>query len=261
MRNRSSRGSGIFLVVSLLIILIVVIVLGVIKDKKQNEVIVQLNAEYVEENQSKKDEEDKTAYPIEGENLLFLGDNISSINKYQDYVSQVSKVNINTIATDGIQLGEVIEGLTSNDLVDIDKVIVFAGTNDYGEDKPLGVVTDSSEAETFFGSLEKVIKYIRNLNPDIEMIFITPLKRGAFADQVVYPNYNYAGYLYEDYISAIKETCNYYEINVIDAFNNSGIDENNIYEYTIDNLNLNDQGAKILGEFIGKQLNEIYAEY
>lgn len=127
-----------------------------------------------------------------------------------------------------------------------DYVIVFAGTNDwsgsiYGQ--PLGEKTDT-EAGTFYGALDILIKGLINKYPTKKIGFITPIKRTAGGDTNKYNLH------LSDYVDAIIYKCNEFAIPVLNFFLNSGccpqIDifkENNLP----DGLHPNQQYYNVLG--------------
>ncbi len=57
---------------------------------------------------------------------------------------------------------------------------------------------------------------------------------------------------------AIKEVCNKNSIPVIDLFNESGIEADNIADYTVDNMNLNEAGNEKVAKTISEGLKEIF---
>ncbi|MCM8711386.1 SGNH/GDSL hydrolase family protein [Clostridium sp. SYSU_GA19001] len=176
---------------------------------------------------------------------LALGDNITAKNSYQSRVKlSCSMANVTTDADAGRLMGDAANNINSDKLKDIDIVTVFAGTSDYSLNTPLGTIGDNENSNTFYGSVHKTIKKILDSKEDVTIVFFTPLKRGAYKNYPVYPGANSAGVKLEDYVQAIKDVCKSYNILVLDLFNNSGINENNIKNYTIDNLHLNEAGSQ-----------------
>lgn len=68
---------------------------------------------------------------------------------------------------------------------------------------------------------------------------------------------NSADYKLEEYVQGIKAVCSTYNILVLDAFNKSGITENNLKQYTIDNLSLNEKGYQKLSQVISDYFKTI----
>jgi hypothetical protein len=147
--------------------------------------------------------------------------------------------------------------IIENKLKEADIVTVFGGTNDYSVGTPLGTINDDEKANTFYGSLHKIIKKILEINPDTTIVFFTPLKRGAYKSYAVYPEANNAGVKLEQYAQAVRDVCKLYNILVLDLFSESGINEKNIKSYTSDNLNLNEAGNRRLSKIISDYLKNI----
>ncbi|MFL0246254.1 SGNH/GDSL hydrolase family protein [Candidatus Clostridium stratigraminis] len=191
-------------------------------------------------------------------NWYTLGDGMSAANNYQLKVKAMTGM---AMVTNDAAANRVMKNLTSNisaeKLKDIDLITVLAGTNDYAYNTPLGTIEDKDTQATFYGNVKKVINEILKVKPDANIVFITPLKRGAFMNEPVYPNSNAAGYKMEDYVQGIKAVCSTYNILVLDAFNKSGITEDNLKLYTIDNLSLNEKGYQKLGQVIADYIKTI----
>lgn len=137
-----------------------------------------------------------------------------------------------------------------------DYIVVFAGTNDwsgsiYGQ--PLGEKTDT-EAGTFYGALDILIKGLVNKYPSKKIGFITPLKRTAGGETNKYDLH------LSDYVDAIIYKCNEFAIPVLNLFLNSGccpqIDsfkENNLP----DGLHPNQQYYNVLGYKIAQFIKSL----
>lgn len=268
----------------LLIALMAVVGLGQLK---QNKISKQLAAEInsLEENKSNKsnikeniNKIDIPAQPAEKEYTYIginalgnynntrwknkkwytLGDGMSAVNNYQAKVKGMCGIAevINDAKANRI-MGDMLQNVTAEKLKDVNLITVFAGTNDYAFNTQLGTINDYDDANTFYGSIKKVINGIIKVKPDANIVFLTPLKRGAFMNEPVYPNPNQAGYKLEDYVEAIKEVCKSYNILVLDTFNNSGITEKNLKDYTVDNVSLNEKGYKKISQVISDYFKTI----
>lgn len=272
----------LILISVLLISLILVVVFGEVKARQNS---LKLRAELAKMETNKKDgagntvgqqkgnaaetsSEEKT-YTYKGANSigesnvtrwkdkkwLALGDNITAKNSYQSKVKlSCSMASVTTDASIGRLMGEAANNIDSDKLKDIDIVTVFAGTSDYSLDTPLGTINDNENSNTFYGGLHKTIKKILDAKQDVTIVFFTPLKRGVYKNYPVYPNANNAGVKLEDYVQAIKDVCKSYNILVLDLFNDSGINEGNIKNYTTDNLHLNEAGS----QRISKQISDYF---
>lgn len=187
-----------------------------------------------------------------------IGDGMSAANNYQSKVKAMTGMAmvVNDAAANRV-MKDLTSKISAEKLKDVDLITVFAGTNDYAYNTPLGTIEDNDTDATFYGNVKKVIDDILKAKPDANIVFITPLKRGAFMKEPVYPNANAAGYKLEEYVQGIKAVCSTYNILVLDAFNKSGITENNLKQYTIDNLSLNEKGYQKLSQVISDYIKTI----
>ncbi|MFL0268820.1 SGNH/GDSL hydrolase family protein [Candidatus Clostridium radicumherbarum] len=187
-----------------------------------------------------------------------IGDGMSAANNYQLKVKAMTGMDmvINDAAANRV-MKDLTSNISAEKLKDMDLITVLAGTNDFAYNTPLGTIEDNDTQATFYGNVKKVINDILKAKPDANIVFITPLKRGTFMNEPVYPNPNKAGYKMEDYVQGIKAVCSTYNILVLDAFNKSGITENNLKQYTIDNLSLNEKGYQKLSQVISDYIKTI----
>lgn len=138
---------------------------------------------------------------------------------------------------------------------DVDMVIVFGGTNDYGHgDAPLGQFSDRT-VDTFYGACHVLMGYLSERFVGKTVIFMTPLHRTGEDGKMV--NGIKTEHTLRDYVEIIKETAEYYSIPVLDLFGESGmqpnIESHNKYFFT-DGLHLNDKGHERLASLLGKYL-------
>ena len=138
-----------------------------------------------------------------------------------------------------------------------DLIIVFGGTNDfwYG-DCPIGSREDSSP-KTFYGALNTMIRYFKGNFPNADIMFVTPYRQGKDADEnhdckrTTYGNYG-TGTL-QDYRKAILDRCEYYNIPVLDLYEDyelNTVDNREALvkygQYLCDGVHLNDAGYNLL---------------
>ena len=128
---------------------------------------------------------------------------------------------------------------------DVDAVVVFGGTNDFGHgDVPIGVLGDTSE-DTFYGCCHILMTSLIKKYPNIPIVFLTPLHRVTENELV-----NEIGLdrvPLESYAAAIREMANRFSLPVLDLFAMSGMqplvsEQNELY--FSDGLHPNDTGHK-----------------
>ena len=138
-----------------------------------------------------------------------------------------------------------------------DLVVVFGGTNDYGNGQaPLGKITDTSMF-TFYGAVHTLCKNLKNKYSNGKIVFIAPLHRwnecgedGTWKPEGVKQHYLC------DYVSAVNQVCALYSIPVLDLFNSDDMpitDNDFRREYAPDGVHPNDAGHEI----IAKKLQEL----
>ena len=144
---------------------------------------------------------------------------------------------------------------------DADLIVVFGGTNDYGNGQaPLGNITDTTMF-TFYGAVRVLCVNLIKKYPNSQIVFITPLHRwneegglGTWKPDGVKQHHLC------DYAKAIKDVCEQLAIPVLDMFGKGGMPIN-IHEYaklyTTDALHPNDEGHKILANKLGKFLENL----
>lgn len=134
---------------------------------------------------------------------------------------------------------------------DVDLVVIFGGTNDYGHGMAkLGGIDDDTPY-TFFGGIKKLLEYLIGVYGREKIRFILPLRR--FSDEL--PD-SVNGVSLSVYVSIIKYVCDVYGIKVLDLFTNGIIKPTTCEgdKFTVDGLHPTDFGheyiAKIVAEFI-----------
>lgn len=136
---------------------------------------------------------------------------------------------------------ENIKTLKSIDFNDIDKVVLFYGTNDYG-----GSANSLNTLRT--GMTQSVDKLI-TAYPHLQFYFITPMYRTDWSVQ------NSQNLTLKAYVDEIGDISKGYGMPVYNAFENVGISEKNAdYYLTDDGLHQNDVGDKLLGDKLSKFL-------
>lgn len=127
---------------------------------------------------------------------------------------------------------------------DVDLVMVFGGTNDYGHgDGPFGEFTDRT-GNTFCGACHVLFESLVNKYYDKKIVVITPLHR-QFEEE--------NGKSLSDYVAMIRKVAEFYSLPVLDFYAMSGIQpqlEVIREAYCPDGLHPNDAGNKVMAEKI-----------
>lgn len=143
---------------------------------------------------------------------------------------------------------------------DADIIIVFGGTNDFGNgDAPLGEMSDRTPY-TFYGALHTLYAKLTEKYPGKQIVILTPLHRwnennkrgeGGKKEDI--------GTL-KDYVEAIREVAEYYSFPVLDLYAVSGIQPGVRImreRFMPDDLHPNDAGHEILADKISAFLKAL----
>ncbi len=135
-----------------------------------------------------------------------------------------------------------------------DVICVFGGTNDFGHgDASFGKFGDDS-LYTFYGAVRDLITRLKNKFPFAKIIFFTPLHRREELEPKKKADGNHT---LIEYVNAIRQTCEYFSIPVLDLYKISGLQpEIEIIQQTFmpDGLHPNDNGYKVLTDIIENYL-------
>jgi lysophospholipase L1-like esterase len=134
-------------------------------------------------------------------------------------------------------IGDKIEDLN---LTPADIYTVFLGTNDWWQGRPVGTITDYQQTtgtKTLYGSFRVIINKLRTLNPKAKIILITPLQRSDFVYISNMKNNAWGSYKEKNgqslsaFAAAIKNIGKTENLEVVDLYNKSGIDQKNMVNF------------------------------
>ncbi|WP_164848945.1 SGNH/GDSL hydrolase family protein [Lactobacillus johnsonii] len=159
---------------------------------------------------------------------------------------------------DGMKIAE------NNDFKQYNVALFAFGTNDYGNNQPLGQLGDVyPEQKTFYGAVEYSIKKIYESNPSITLIISTPLIRvdqGDLTTKYALGIKNEAGYTLDQYIQAEIDICKRYGINYIDN-RQCPINALSAPSLLVDRLHPNEEGYHVLGSYLTSKVASIIRPY
>ena len=210
-----------------------------------------------------------------GKKVAFIGDsitygvNVDNNNIYYKLLN--SKIVFGDVYADGVagscysaksnygQNNSPIINRWQNIPTDRDLVVLFAGTNDWGHNTPLGTIADTTDV-SFYGALSVIINGILEANPSTRLVFFTPLHRWGFGDYPYDTDNNGRGFPLKSYVDAIKEIAELYGVPVIDLFSMACLNpriEAIKTNYVTDGLHPNDAGHAILADRIAPLLETV----
>lgn len=202
--------------------------------------------------------------PRQGQKRIDLGDSITNTGNFiAPLNSRTGMVALANYGVPGQGVRTMANSLTAETIADADFISVLGGTNDYGGNRRLGTIDDAradydeAAAKSFYYDVFYVLNRIYTLKPSVRVMFSTPLKRGAFESQPVYPAANAAGFRLPQYVQAIKEVCALFSVPVCDLYAESGFNLHNLSVFTLDNLHPNAAGGALMARRMATVINAI----
>nr|WP_228711429.1 SGNH/GDSL hydrolase family protein [Klebsiella pneumoniae] len=202
--------------------------------------------------------------PWQGKGIGFLGDSITNTGNY--IAPLLSRTGMRQIANYGVPgqgVRTMADSLNATTIDAMDFISILGGTNDYGGNRRLGTIADAradyddTTVKSFYYDVFFVLNKIYTLKPAVRVMFSTPMKRGAFESQPVYPAANSAGFTLPQYVQAIKEVCALFSVPVCDLFAESGLNLYNLSVYTGDNLHPNAAGGELMARRMAGSINQL----
>jgi len=193
----------------------------------------------------------------QGKRVAFLGDSMTDKRRvgttcvYWEYLNELLGIEPSVYGVSGNQWNDIYKQsmkLHDEKGTNIDAILIFAGTNDYNHDIPLGEFfsevtkqTNSNGKEvtrkyrtpnlndtTFCGRINKAMSYLKNNYPQQQIVIMTPIHRGyaKFNEKNVQPDENYAngqGLYIDSYVDILKQAASYWAVPLIDLYSTSGL--------------------------------------
>jgi lysophospholipase L1-like esterase len=203
------------------------------------------------------DQEKTPTSQWQGKRLAFLGDSMTDKRRvgttcvYWEYLNELLGIEPFVYGISGNQWNDIYKQsvkLHDEKGTNIDAILIFAGTNDYMHDTPLGEFfnettkqtnfngkevtrkyrTPNLNDSTFCGRINKAMSYLKNNFPQQQIIIMTPIHRGfaKFNEKNVQPDENYAngqGLYIDSYIAVLKQAASYWAVPLIDLYSTSGL--------------------------------------
>lgn len=232
--------------------------------------------------------EDNLTYAIDNNKMFIAGDSITAGYPYTNGISRPNYYDPdikwgNQVArrlgfdvTFGAQTGAgwiyrpngtgnyAISIADNTDFANYDTVVFAFGTNDYGNNIPLGNIGDMYPTNnTVCGSMNYVINKIYTDNPKAVVIISSPINRadkGTKASNFGYGTANAEGYTLLQLVNKMKELC---ETNGIPFIDNSKSPFNKftLENLLMDNLHPTPYGYKLLGSYLSTRISEFVVPY
>lgn len=193
----------------------------------------------------------------QGKKVAFLGDSMTDKRRvgttyvYWEYLTELLGIEPFVYGISGNQWNDIYKQslkLQAEKGSDIDAIIIFAGTNDYMHNTPMGEFFSETTKQTnfngkdvsrkyrtpiindttFCGRINKAMSFLKNNYPQQQIIIMTPIHRGyaKFNDKNVQPDENYGneqGLYIENYVETLKKAAAIWSVPVIDLYSTSGL--------------------------------------
>lgn len=239
----------------------------------------------------------------QGKKVCFLGDSITagvgvpSGCAYWNYLEEYLHIIPTSYGINGYKYAGLLkqaEAMYEEKKDDVDAIFVFAGTNDFKGDIPLGEWYTESErllpnrldeslavmqtrkyrefnfdTKTFKGSINTVLGFLKKHYHDKKIVLLTPLHR-AYAtfgeNNVQYDEMhsNSIGLFVDEYVNAVKEAANVWATELVDLNSISGLfplNDDNAEKYfckkDTDRLHPNAEGHKKIAKALARKMTTI----
>ena len=197
----------------------------------------------------------------QGKKVCFLGDSITEgvgapNNAYWKFLGEYTGIIPISYGKNGYKffgLLEQAERMLAEQKNDVDAIFVFAGTNDFKGNKPLGEWYSETEVslpnrhdktlakmitrkhrefnydtKTFKGSINTVLSFLKKHYFDKQIILLTPIHRAyaTFSEDNLQYDETYSntlGIFFDEYVKAVKEAANIWATELIDLNSVSGL--------------------------------------
>lgn len=207
---------------------------------------------------SKKKTDNTPSSQWDGKKVAFLGDSMTQKWKsapdrmiYWEYLEETMGLKPYVYGIGGHQWNGIYKQalkLKKEHGFDVDAIIIFAGTNDYNHNIPMGNFYSETAKETnfngtmvtrkyrtlpesdstFCGRINKVMAFLKKNYPDQQIIIMTPIHRGfaKFREKNVQPEENFSndlGLYIDDYVNTLKKAASVWAVPLIDLYSISGL--------------------------------------
>lgn len=154
---------------------------------------------------------------------------------------------------------ETIDELQTVDFDRVEILLIEAGVNDYHAGTMIYPETDEYDKYTFAGALRSTIRDIREANPHVRIILVTPPYTWYPGRGITCETYNLGGGILEEYVNAEISVANEMGVEIIDIYHDFYMHEQweDWEKYSRDGLHPNETGRILIAEKIAVFLTEV----
>lgn len=153
---------------------------------------------------------------------------------------------------------DTVEGLEQIDFSSVEMVIILHGLNDFYSGVPIYNEEDPLDEYSFTGALRSSLMALRQVNPDMRILLVTPTYTWHLQSQLTCEEFNGGYGIQEDYVKAETEVAEELGVELIDVYHDLFPHEK--WEdwslYTFDGLHPNEAGREWLTGIIYEYLQE-----
>lgn len=148
-----------------------------------------------------------------------------------------------------------MKGLTEIDFSQVELLVIEHGTNDYNCSRRLDNPEDKYDITTFGGAIRHSLKVLQEAYPQMQIVLMSPIycELGENREKLCY-SWNSGYGTLEQYIELEKQIAQEFGVSYLDAYEESGIGEENAAVYLYDGLHLSKEGIRRLGDFVAEKL-------
>ena len=186
-------------------------------------------------------------------NLVMLADAIA----YKDFSVQLYDITSNNFKLDYFE--PTIRELAEVDFEKVEILFIEHGINDFSAGRPIDNEENPLDVYTYAGALRYSIEKIQSAYPDIRIVLVTPLYcyfqvNGERALDSETSDFGYGPL--ENYVEAELQVAEEYGLSVIDNYHSLGINSENIDEYAVDGIHLNEKGRALLANALADYVKD-----
>lgn len=182
---------------------------------------------------------------------------------YRDWKSQKATMTYSDFYCDSSSQAifffrERMDTLSKIDFSQVETLIIEHGSNDYNGGVKLDNPQNPYDVTTFGGALRESLRLLQETYPQLRIVLMTPLYCyfGADAPRKCYEVSFGEGGTLDQYVELEKEIAKEFGVECINAYENSGIQEENAAMYIPDGLHLNFDGHVLVGNFLADYFEE-----
>lgn len=155
---------------------------------------------------------------------------------------------------------DVLGQLSKVDFDTVETLFIEHGTNDYNAGYPLDNPDNPLDRNTFGGGLRYTIEMIQTRYPGIRIILMTPIycefnKEGIYLGDCIERDFGYGSL--ENYVELELAIGKEYGVEVMNNYEDLGINASNLDDYSDDGLHLNLKGRELLGSTMSNYLENL----